>query len=226
METSRTIVEILTFVFAVIGLLGTAWKTIQIWRTSQELSWSDFERYTKDVIRGIKQDNFLPEIILGIGRGGAFVGGVISGNLHYESKQNERNIPVLVVDRFYEWKSGRRVEVPNNMVDLSPLRGKRVLLVAGDVLGGGTMKSFLDQLEKVSPSAVKTACLVKNVTSTMNPDYVGKEIPGDFKMPWMYRGYGYVRDSRTPSGKRKRSLTTLFGLRHPIQRVFGWKDDR
>jgi hypothetical protein len=45
---------------------------------------------------------------------------------------------------------------------------------------------------------IKTSCLVKGVTASFAPDYVGKVIPGDFKMPWMYKGYGYVRDSRKP----------------------------
>jgi len=84
------------------------------------------------------------------------------------------------------------------MVDFSPLHGKSVLVVAGDVLTGGTMKCFLNQIREADPKNVKTACLVKGITATFAPDYVGREIPGDFRMPWMFKGHGYVRDSRKP----------------------------
>jgi hypoxanthine-guanine phosphoribosyltransferase len=76
-----------------------------------------------------------------------------------------------------------------------------VLLVAADVLSGGTMKFFVKQIEAVQPAALKTGCLVKGITATLCPDYIGREIPADFVMPWMYKGYGYVRDSRKPAEK-------------------------
>ena len=114
-----------------------------------------------------------------------------------------RNIPILGVDRIYDWRNGQRTEVENKMVDFSPLAGKTVLLVAADVLSGGTMKFFIKQIETVKPAALKTGCLVKGITSTLHPDYIGREIPADFVMPWMYKGYGYVRDSRKPMKKEQ-----------------------
>jgi pyrimidine operon attenuation protein/uracil phosphoribosyltransferase len=99
----------------------------------------------------------------------------------------------------YTWEDGLRRETPNDLVDLRPLAAKRVLLVAGDILSGGTMRFHLDKLADLGVSEMQTACLVKGVAATVQPDFFGKEITADFRMPWMYRGYGYVRDSRRPS---------------------------
>jgi hypoxanthine-guanine phosphoribosyltransferase len=103
----------------------------------------------------------------------------------------------------YKWQDGQRTEVSNDLIDLEPLAGKRVLLVAGDVLSGGTMKFHRDELKRVGVAEVRTACMVKGATATLQPDFFGKEIPADFRMPWMYKGYGYVRDSRRPASSSK-----------------------
>ena len=201
METFTTVLSWIGYIFAIVGFCGTVWKTVQVWTSLKTFSWGDFDKYSKTLVKNIQADGFYPEIIVTIGRGGAIVGSVISGNLHRknaEGGEDSKNIPILGCDRIYEWQSGQRIEVANKMVDLAPLNGKSVLLVAGDVLTGGTMKCFLTQLREVKPAVVKTACLVKGVTATFSPDYVGKEIPGDFRMPWMYKGYGYIRDSRRP----------------------------
>lgn len=201
MGTFSMILEWLGYAFALIGFCGTIWKTIQIWMSLKSFSWKDFDKHLRSIIKQIQTDNFYPDMIVTIGRGGAIVGATISGNLHHNrgnSVKDCENIPILGCDRIYEWNNGQRIEVGNDMVDYSPLRHKKVLLVAGDVLTGGTMECFLEQVRKVKPTIVKTACLVKGVTAFIAPDYVGKVIPGDFKMPWMYSGYGYVRDSRNP----------------------------
>ena len=91
-----------------------------------------------------------------------------------------------------------RIEKQNRMVDFRPLSNKKVLLVAGDILTGGTMKFVMNLVSEANVSEIKTACLVKGVTSALHPDYYGKEIPADFKMPWMFKGFGYARDSRKP----------------------------
>ncbi len=185
------------YVLAFIGFLATLYKTVEVWLNLHSFSWVEINKLTKKLINQMSRDMFVPDVIVGVGRGGAILGALLSGNLRVPDKR--RNIPLLGVDRMYEWHDGKRIEVENKMIDFEPLKGKKVLLVAGDVLTGGTMKFFLHEIEQVSPKKVRTACLVKGVTSAYRPDYFGKEITGDFRMPWMYKGYSYVRDSRNPS---------------------------
>ena len=201
METLMGILTWVGYAFAGIGFLATVWKAIESWRSVRRFSWSEFDRLARRMVKLIRADRYHPEVIVTIGRGGAILGSVLSGNLHISTKMDRRNIPIVGYDRLYQWDAGQRSEIPNRMVELAPLKGKDVLLVAGDVLTGRTMASFLEQLQKVHPRSIKTACLAQGVTSALNADYVGKRITGSFEMPWMYRGFGYVRDSRQPVGE-------------------------
>jgi hypoxanthine phosphoribosyltransferase len=201
METIMTILTWLGYAFAVVGFLATVYKSVQAWVNLNVLSWRDVDKLSKRVIRNIDDSGFCPDIIVTIGRGGAVFGSVLSGNLSGNGCRSKKsNVPILGVDRMYTWENGQRIEVPNELVDFDPLTDKRVLLVAGDVLSGGTMRFHLDQLKKVGVAEVRTACLVKGAAATLQPNFVGKKIPADFRMPWMYKGYGYVRDSRRPTG--------------------------
>jgi hypoxanthine phosphoribosyltransferase len=200
METTMMIMTWLGYAFAAVGFLATVYKSIQVWANLNVLSWTDVDKLSKRVIKKIAASGFCPEVIVTIGRGGAVFGSILSGNLPGNGcRPRESNVPILGVDRMYTWEDGQRIEVPNNLIDLGPLAAKRVLLVAGDVLSGGTMKFHLDELKRVGVAEVRTACLVKGTAATLQPDFFGKEIPADFRMPWMYKGYGYVRDSRRPT---------------------------
>ncbi len=205
MNTMKDILEWAGYVLAVIGFGATIYKTVEVWLNLKSFSWGDVDKYSKVLIKKISKDYFVPDIIVGIGRGGAIIGSILSGNITVPSNQKGKNIPVLGVDRLYEWQHGARVEIKNEMVDFSPLEGKKVLLVAGDIMTGGTIKFYAHQLEQAKVAELKTGCLVKGVTATFQPDYFGKEIPADFNMPWMYKGYGYSRDSRKPSESKKQA---------------------
>jgi len=201
-EVLMNIVKWVGYLFAIIGFSATVWKSIQAWLSLKSFSWNEFDKHSKQLIKKISSQGYYPDLIVTIGRGGAILGSIISGNLLSQNaniEKRRRNIPILGCDRMYEWENGQRIEVPNRMIDLKPLKGNKVLLVAGDILTGSTIKFFLKQVEEVDPESVKTACLVKGITATFSPDFFGKEIPGDFRMPWMYKGYGYVRDSRRPT---------------------------
>lgn len=199
MELVMIIVTWLGYLFALIGFAATIYKSIQVWLNLKVLSWGDVDKCCKKVIKQIRNSGFKPDVIVTIGRGGAVFGAILSGNTSsHKDKHQKSNIPILGVDRIYEWENNCRNEIPNKMVSFAPLAGKKILLVAGDILSGGTMKFHLNQLEEVNVKGIRTACIVKGSSSTLHPDYFGKEILADFRMPWMYKGYGYVRDSRKP----------------------------
>jgi hypothetical protein len=198
MDTFKDVLEWAGYLFAFIGFLATVYKSVEVWLSLKRFSWKDVDKYSKVIIKKISGDYFVPDVVVGIGRGGAILSSILSGNIVIPPQQKERNISILGVDRLYEWQRGSRAETENKLVDFAPLEGKKVLLVAGDVLTGGTMKFYINQLKQAKVAELKTACLVKGVTTTFQPDYFGKEIPADYNMPWMYKGYGYIRDSRKP----------------------------
>lgn len=197
MDKVVEIIEWVGYCFAVIGAVASIVKAVEVWINIQRLTWSKVDKYSKKIIAKISQSNYVPEIIVTIGRGGAIVGSILSGNLPVKGSISH-NIPILGTDRLYTWDGGERYEFEDNLIDLNPLSGKRVLLVAGDVVTGETMKMYAHDLLSAGVNDLRTACLVKSVGSAYKPDYYGKEITAKFKMPWMYKGYNYIRDSREP----------------------------
>lgn len=206
------IVEIVTLFFAGVGLIAGVFKAIEAWTLLKVFSWDDVNKYTKKVIKKMGEDSYVPDAIVGIGRGGAIFGALLSGNVKVEEGKN-RNIMLLGVDRIYDWSSGARVEVENRMVDFTPLKGMKVLLVACDVTSGNTMISYKEKLLLAAVSEVKTGCLIEFKTSTFTTDYPGKKVSTSYRMPWMYKGYGYSRDSRTPKAEQELKMKRLLDLK-------------
>lgn len=196
MNVFAVVTQIGQYVLLGVGLAVTLYKTYNTIINFKSFSWRDVDAMSKRIINIMSNDMYIPDVIVGIGRGGAIVGALLSGNMAIPNKK--QNIPLLGVDRIYEWRNGRRIELHNPMVELGALAGKRVLLVAADVSSGDTMKMYLQTLREQGVSEIKTAALLKNVAATFKPDYYAREIAGTFRMPWMYRGYGYVLDSRKP----------------------------
>ena len=197
MDTIVNIFEWVGYVFATIGAGVTIYKAVQVSINYQRFSWAEVDKYTKLLISKIIKDRFTPDLIVTIGRGGAIIGSLLSGNLPKVNSLTY-NIPILGTDRMYVWDKGQRIEMENEMIEFAPLRNKSILLVAGDVMTGGTMEYYISKFNAIPVQQIKSACLVKNVSAAYNPNFVGKEIAAKFKMPWMYRGYDYIRDSRHP----------------------------
>lgn len=198
MFTLDFILEWLGYLFAFIGLLATIYKAIEKWINIHRLSWKDIDRYAKRIAKEIIKEKYNPDIIFTVGRGGAIFGSLLSGCLH-NSKIPNKNTPIFGTDRVYEWEGNQRVGIKNTLINIKLLKNKKVLVVAGDIMSGGTMQFVTDQLEDIKVKDIKIACIVKSKASTVIPNYLGKEITSDFKMPWMYKSFKYVRDSRTPS---------------------------
>jgi len=192
-------IEWLGYAFAFIGLVATITKTIQLWVSVKTFSWRYVDKMSKKLIKKIGKDRYVPDVIVGIGRGGSITGSILSGNICVPNKKE--HIPFLGADRLYIWKDSKRIEVENEMIDLCRLEGKNILLVASDIMSGNTISFFIKKLNEAKVKSIKTACLVLSGNSTYEPTYFAKQIPSKFRMPWMYRNY--IRDSREDLNKTK-----------------------
>jgi hypoxanthine phosphoribosyltransferase len=201
----QTTLELLGYIFALIGLGASVYQAYKAWSSINKLNWKDIDTQTKKLIRQIAGDGYQPDVIVTVGRGGSIIGAILSGNLPTPNDSKERNITLLGADRMYEWKNGRRIEIENKTINFTPLANKKVLLVAGDLMTGGTMEFFSSQIEQAGATEIRCACLIKGVAATFQPHYFAKEIQADFEMPWMYNGYGYIRDSRRSKDYKKPS---------------------
>lgn len=198
MDKIKDIIDWIGYILTGIGLIAAFAKSIEIWSRLKTFTWNDIDKCSKSIIKMIEKDNYFPDIIVGIGRGGSIIGSILSGNLPVKDPTKYRNTLFLGIDRMYDWKSGKRIEINNEVIDFSPLRGKKILLVACDVVTGNTMDFYKVRLESVGASEVKTCCLIRSVQAITKIDYIGRNITTVFSMPWMYKGFNYSRDSRVP----------------------------
>jgi probable phosphoglycerate mutase len=177
------VLEKVLLVVSGIGLIIGVVQAIKAWTLLKKLTWDKVDKLTKSIIEEMKKNKYVPDVIVGVGRGGAIFGALLSGNIYREDIRI--NTVLLCVDRMYNWSNGRQVG-NNNLVNFTPLVSKNVLLVASDVITGNTMLNFSEKLKAANVKDIKTACLIQTKVSTVNIDYVGKKVNTAFKMPWNY----------------------------------------
>lgn len=192
MRSNHRIINYLGYLLSAVGLFTIIRKIIFLVIRQKRFSWKDVELYTKKLIMEISESGYIPDVIIGIGRGGSIIGSILSGNLPTGDSKKLHNILILGVDRMYEWQDGERKEVENRLVDFAPMQGKKVLLVASDVMTGRTMTFYKKRLEDIGVSEVKTCCLVYSETAAITIDFAGKMVTRKITMPWM--GNRYVLD--------------------------------
>lgn len=156
-------------------------------------SLKDVKKNAKFIADKLEQE-FYPSIIIGIGRGGAFFGSLISYYLG--------NAPFLFVDRLYNWDNNERdvnvlydFTIPEKYLD-------RVLIVAGETHSGDTMIFFRKYLkDKLKVKDIRTCSFYKQGACNCTIDYVCVEGDGTSLMPW--QDSNFIRDSlNSEEGKR------------------------
>ena len=122
----------------------------------------------QDIIRQITKDHFLPDVIIGISRGGLPIGVMLS---HYYDtpfipfKGSLRDHPNWETD----WKLPSHWKIKN---------GKRQILIVDDICDeGDTLKKITEDISKAYPEAIiKTSALIQNKNKVFTGDYHGIEI--------------------------------------------------
>lgn len=114
---------ILGYIFAIIGFISTIYKAYINWRDIKVISWSESKKYTTVILKKMSSDSFLPDYIVGIGRSGAIVASMISGNIKVPDSKS--NIPIIACDRFFKWSENGREEIENQIVNFNPLKNKK-----------------------------------------------------------------------------------------------------
>ena len=178
---------------SMIGAVASVWFIVDKIGRRRRISWRSAGRSAREISERLANDDFLPSLVLGIGRGGAIFGSMISGCLGHR--------PLIVVDRKYTWNEGRRTEdlvlrmhLPNEMLS-------RVLLVAGEAHTGNTMRLFYDYFQELHPGEIRRAVFYLQDGSTEKIDYCGTRGRLDRRMPWMF-SKRYRRGSRSEQEAR------------------------
>jgi hypoxanthine phosphoribosyltransferase len=168
----------------VITLIGVASGVIAIYefgkylRDRDQPTWRVVESSMKKVLKEMRQVDYMPDIVIAVGRGGAIVGGMVAGNLGH--------VPLFVMDTVLD-RSKREGEVRIRFPDLCPpLREKSVLLAVGELYSGEDLRTVCRFVESFKPREVRTISLFSHpaASAAIRPDYIGRETKRPLDAPW------------------------------------------
>jgi len=143
-------------------------------------TWDELHEDMKQIVKKIKKDNFHPDIVIALSRGGFVPARVICDLLIIKD---------LVSIKVDHWgvtaaKDGKaHLRYPID-VDLS---GKKVLIVDDITDSGESMILAKEFVKKLNPKEIKTTVIFNIKNSKFVPDYYSKEIDWVWVMwPWNY----------------------------------------
>jgi hypoxanthine phosphoribosyltransferase len=180
---------ILNWALLLFGLVGgiISIKQLADWlheyRENRIDTFQSIERNAVKLIEKIQADGFNPQLVLGIGRSGALLGGWIAGNLG--------SIPIQVIDRAFKEEEGTTVEYPYATEIFAMLRrkygeGTRVLVVEGASTTGSSLITFSKIRKQEVPDWNCRYAVLYEVESTRFPcQYVALHINrAPKRYPW------------------------------------------
>jgi uncharacterized protein len=122
-------------------------------------------------------NNFQPDVIVGICRGGWIPARVLSDLLDNSNLANVRTESYTGI--------GKAVDQPILTQEVSmDVKGKKVLLVDEIVDSGQSLKLIIDHINQQGASEVKTATLYYKPSSVIKPDYYENETLNWIIFPW------------------------------------------
>lgn len=147
---------------------------------AQIVSWGDIENWCS-LIRKKVVDNFTPDVIVGLSRGGLVPARILSDSLWIKD---------LLSIKTEHWgltatKDGKAVLNDPGKLNL---KGKKVLVVDDITDTGQSMQLAYDFVKRQEPMELKTATMLHITRSDFIPDFYGEEISGEkwtwFIFPW------------------------------------------
>lgn len=181
-------VTLVELILSTIGAISSICFLYDKLSTRWRLSWRFAEKVVLKITDRMTGDDFSPTLIIGIGRGGAIMGAMISGALGHR--------PLIVIDRKYNWEKGRRIDDMVQRLQIN-IGLDKVLLVAGEVHSGNTMRLYYDYFRELGAKEIRRATLFYENGATEPVEYKGlTSSRKSLRMPWMFTNK-YRRDSRS-----------------------------
>jgi hypoxanthine phosphoribosyltransferase len=145
-----------------------------------ELSWQEFDRLSRKLAEEIRP--FHPELVIGIAKGGIFLGGALAGLLGLDFQ------PVRLVERSRDRRGPGQTPLRQDMPP--EVKGRRILLVDDVSQSGNTLKLGKKQAEQAGAKAVRTSTLLLRLGGGRRlgprPNYFAIESEDLVVFPWDY----------------------------------------
>jgi len=219
MGSTEIILEIVTvvlFLAAVPQLWGSNWKEIWVYYYKGIVSWKTVHRSILRVKERIREENFHPTNIIGIGRGGIICAGLLVSEMISEElvdsvkiKKEELRTPPIrlgIMNTTLYLKATAaipkkiRPDSTDSLIDKLELsdvevnirENDKILLVVAQTFSGDTLERATNLLlsKGFSRDNIKTVTVFwhkhPNIEVVHSPDIFGSIIPIGKTMPWKY----------------------------------------
>jgi hypoxanthine phosphoribosyltransferase len=161
----------------------------------RELSWSGFAGLSQELARTLSA-RFEPDLVVGVAKGGVFVGGAIASVLHRDF------FPVRISRRSRDHVR-ERPKIYGGM-PREELKGRRVLVVDDVAASGETLQMAAELAKKAGAKEVRTAALAVKPRG-YHPDWWALETEDLVIFPWDYDQVPAVATPETSSGSSSSS---------------------
>jgi len=148
-------------------------------------TWRSVEKGVHKLVADMTRDNYHPDLVVGIGRSGGIIGGLIAGYLGAK--------PFIAVNcdlkEIEEAGAFRRIPVFDSEFSIAP-KYKNILLVEGATTAGDIPREAIALMKQKFPQRdfpnmdFRFAVLVKQLTSTAPIKYCAYEVKDIKKLPW------------------------------------------
>lgn len=243
-----TIDHITSILGGAAALYELARLSAQFLRSRVSFSWRNVENWIDSLYNQFVLEQVLPDLIVGLGRGGAVVAGLISTKFRDDAHRGGQVVPIATLDRVYVKTTATVNGIRSPAIDTViagihnlEVHGKRVLLLNADSYSGTTLFLARQILEYATPKQLWTGSLVafapRSGILDMQPDFIGARLPArhaDRRLPWRRLAPRAAASSLPPAtlvvlnglvatGKTSvaNSLVTLGGF-HPVYSDWYW----
>lgn len=173
-------------VVAIVASLIAIYLFVEEMRERFSFGWKHVNKLVRKLIDELRSSSFDPDTIVGVGRGGAILAGMLAGNMG--------QVPLAVLDTEVHQDQGVTSARLRNPDTCPSVKGQSVLLVVGELFTGEDLKAAIGFIQAMHPRELKTLTLLTHRAASVNPDFVGMETNRPLSAPW--RISDHYRDNR------------------------------
>ncbi len=181
------------------------------------VSWNDIERWSEGMLNMLISDNYKPDIIIGIARGGLVPARMMADYLFIKD---------LLTIKTEHWgltasMDGKAVLKGKLNYDIS---NKKVLIVDDITDTGESIKLGYDYIKSLNPAEIKTSSMLYVNSSSYVPDYYGEGISKE-KWSWFIFPWNVYEDTYNLSKKFMDKPLKIDDLKELLKSNYGLNVD-